>query len=557
MIRSLRILAFCAALCSFTLYTAVTTQSKINFDTNGDGHDSDNGFVSYSYSTIPRGPATTKEIIEKEVTNEVPATEVTTQQVPTKSSSLLTMYGEHRVQPALDKLPKWFTDYVSWHQNETANTNENTKYLVVTCLKGQRCGGFSDRLRGLSLHLFIASRVDRVLCIHWEVPFPLEAFLQPPTNGLDWRCPSILQHANQTLKEELLLPSSEYVLLSRRKSPFMFKKSFEGTIHGIQGKKNKFVSIRFADQNYARLSIANQFVHAYSYKDKMPFIGRWTYSHLWEHIFRVMFEPIEPLARNINATMTKLGLVEDQYTTVHVRNRYPTDALTSIFGGRSERNQFDKGNLANSTFDGRYKDYSLKLARNALECGHLFAPNNTLLLLSDEMELVKDLTSDTPSFKLHNKFLEKNGNDNDNNMNMDTNMTQLKILGVGVDRRNTTLPHLASTEMKESYKDYFPLFEDLLIMGGSQCVSYGVGTFGSLGAALAGHRCHNIHRSSTNFRSVSCPNERANLFIMNVTDEMLLFGDKVNESDGRLKAASGIPIETTWWSNETYLVYEM
>jgi hypothetical protein len=244
---------------------------------------------------------------------------------------------------------------------------------------------------------------------------------------------------------------------------------------------------KWLDQVYEKMSAVNQVKHSKSNKDNLPDLGRFRrHSDVMQHIFRVMFEPTELIARNVNATMKKLDLVENQYTSVHVRNRYPTDRLNEIFGALGQSINLEKGTDLNVTFDGGYKEYSIELARNALECGEILAPNNTILLFSDEIELVKDLTSSTPSFKLDN-------NANDSSLQ--------KIVGI-VDSRES-LVHLDAKEVKE-LKEYFPLFEDLLIIGGSQCVSFGVGGFGEFGAALTGSKCQNIHRQLSKDLPVTC-----------------------------------------------------
>lgn len=47
----------------------------------------------------------------------------------------------------------------------------------------------------LPFFLYVASKLQRILLIWWEKPAPLEEFLLPPPDGLDWRVPSyILDH---------------------------------------------------------------------------------------------------------------------------------------------------------------------------------------------------------------------------------------------------------------------------------------------------------------------------------------------------------------------------
>ena len=51
-----------------------------------------------------------------------------------------------------------------------------------------------------------------------------------------------------------------------------------------------------------------------------------------EHIHRVLFEPIPVIGRMINGTMTRLGFVKNEYTSVHVHARYLTRHFKGILG---------------------------------------------------------------------------------------------------------------------------------------------------------------------------------------------------------------------------------
>ena len=87
-------------------------------------------------------------------------------------------------------LPDWMLDYMIWHNDTRSSTSSNstdTKYLVVRCLKKEVCGGLSDRLKAMPFYIMLANLTQRVLLIHWTKPCPLDEFLLPPQNGIDWR----------------------------------------------------------------------------------------------------------------------------------------------------------------------------------------------------------------------------------------------------------------------------------------------------------------------------------------------------------------------------------
>ena len=94
-----------------------------------------------------------------------------------------------------DVIPEWMSNYVVWHQdqrrilsrNDNATAVREMKFMVVRCIEKQKCGGLSDRMKPLPAYMMIAELTNRVLLFHWTKPASLEAFFQPPKNGLDWR----------------------------------------------------------------------------------------------------------------------------------------------------------------------------------------------------------------------------------------------------------------------------------------------------------------------------------------------------------------------------------
>ena len=97
------------------------------------------------------------------------------------------------------KLPDWVKEYAAWHEQERARyldakrTNstsaDDVRFLIMRCLQGDTCGEESDRLQDAPLNIKLANQTNRVLLIRWEKPAPLETFLVPPKDGIDWRIP--------------------------------------------------------------------------------------------------------------------------------------------------------------------------------------------------------------------------------------------------------------------------------------------------------------------------------------------------------------------------------
>lgn len=426
-----------------------------------------------------------------------------------KSSGFLTMYGEHRVKHAIESLPKWLQDYFAWHRDQTSKHSVDTKYLVVSCIGADKCGGFSDRLRSLPFFLFVASRVNRVICIYWSRPFGLDRFLKPLPSGIDWRCPADFEPlVNKTVASRWQKQFKHHILYYSAKKRSGVEVAREATTT-IGNNTDRFYSIGYKHQDFAKIDATNMVFHAHSYKDQMPYANAWIHVPLMEHIFRAMFEPIEPIARSINETMSRYGLVENQYTSVHVRAKYPTHALMKILGDDSSiKHDLGKTSI---DFSGPYRDYVVELGRNALECGRLLKPTNKIFFSSDSPDLTKCVI--------------------DNSLKLINGTNKYEVVGIN---SRDEIQHLEQSRHSENvdfnHADFYPIIEDLLIMGGSQCVAHGVGSFGAFGAGLAGNRCRAIHRAP-NGKPEQCPNIRGNNLVVNITVSDLLLDEQTSSLD--------------------------
>jgi len=408
----------------------------------------------------------------------------------------LTMYGTHRAERSFALLPEWLQTYFEWHREQTQNRSEDTKYVVLTCLR--RCGGASDRLRPLPFFLLYASLVPRVVCIHWPIPFGLENYLAPPVDNagrmVDWRCPLDVSEAfAQDISNSSFNKSCPY---SNRLS------CYEGTIKNMRKNNNKYVFLDLRNYAIDRINKANEIFQLHSYADKMPPVCQWQFVDLMGDIFRVMFEPVPALAESINSTMTILGLKENEYVSVHVRARYPYNQ------------NFKKYDLGGGLkLEGREKSYLFDIVNNAVSCGSLLAMNSTIYFASDSHEVVKDAIT---------RDISLDGG--------------IQVQPVGIHRDKEPL-HSNVKHPGSHINDFFPLFEDLLIMGGSKCVAHGLGSFGSFGAGLIGNQCRTIHRRWNGDR-IFCPNNRTECDCVNTVqryDGKMLFG---SVRDGKRRVSS-------------------
>ena len=96
------------------------------------------------------------------------------------------------------KLPDWVKQYAAWHKeqrhryleakrnNITSTEVNDIQFLISRCLQRDKCGGASDRLQDMPYNIMLANQTNRVLLVRWEKPAPLENFLVPPKDGIDW-----------------------------------------------------------------------------------------------------------------------------------------------------------------------------------------------------------------------------------------------------------------------------------------------------------------------------------------------------------------------------------
>jgi len=408
--------------------------------------------------------------------------------------SFLTMYGSHRVPDSMRKLPQWLQNYVRWHRDQTLNANNNTKYVVITCMpKDGFCGGLSDRLRPLPYFLLFASMVPRVLCIHFLKPQSLENFLLPPPNGLDWRCPpevaSLFDESKETAKQTAIRAYN----IDRCNSENNIVPCAQMKIDSMRKDDGKYLSIKLVSNDVPSINKALYLFQRQSYIHHMPSIDNWAFVDIMGDIFRVMFQPIQPLAIRINQTMSHLGLIENQYSSVHTRCRYPVYPAARHQGKQVDKN----GGLQ---FVNKTKKALIDIMQNAVHCAHQLDAHLPIYFASDNGDATRYMIT-------HDTLLDN----------------AQSIRPVGINRKEEPL-HMGNLEESHEHNavDYFSIFEDLLIMGGSKCVAYGVGSFGSFGAAIAGNQCRAIHRKF-NGAFVKCPNDRVLKRFVPIT-EPLLYG---------------------------------
>ncbi|KAK1738097.1 hypothetical protein QTG54_011391 [Skeletonema marinoi] len=325
------------------------------------------------------------------------------------------------------KLPEWVKTYAKWHAKQRkryfddmrANATSDVRFLISRCLTNDKCGGASDRLQEIPYSIMLANQTNRVLLVRWEKPARLENYLVVPEGGIDWTVPDD-----------------------------MFPKEENWHLRGKEDSEHKIVSTIRKD------SAAPKFRQ---YQEEE--LGG---NKIYHEIFRLLFSPSEALTARIQSTMKSLQLNPKEYSSVHLRVKYPVKGI--------KENDF--------SFE-KHKSQITGWANNAVNCAAELHPNSTIYVSSDN--------NDTVGYLLEESHFAQHY--------IDATKHKKHALVVKLVARDysTENEHVAFSQTTE-VDGFMNVFEDLFIMGLGKCVAHGVGGYGRLAAALCGGECVTAHR---------------------------------------------------------------
>jgi hypothetical protein len=201
-------------------------------------------------------------------------------------------------------LPQWMKDYFTWHKEQTTHHLNETnwkshRYLVARCLKYEKCGGASDRLQSVPMLIRVASMTNRLLLIKWTRPAPLEEYLVPPINGINWTVPAWLDQSWQLERGPIL---REYPGLATSLGYRIVATRDQTHDHGMNFY-NKHLRV---EDNEAHFGL------------------------VFRDVWNVLFTPAPPVASRIEQNLKRMHLVPGQYVAVHVRSKYKDDQSNNL-----------------------------------------------------------------------------------------------------------------------------------------------------------------------------------------------------------------------------------
>ena len=218
-----------------------------------------------------------------------------------RSGQLDPLYGRKLTFEGNSSLPQWMLEYFDWHTVERATlTPENWeyhRYLVMRCwMRDGKCGGASDRLQSLPWALSLAQQSKRLLFIHWERPAPLQEYLVPCNEGIDWTVPAWL-------------------------ADFWLEK--RPSVQTSGGNKTLVVALRNDTLVTLRQQANDHGADAYNSWRKTE--GEPTFDEVMGPLWHTLFQPAPTIAGEIDERLHQLGLQSGNYVAVHHRSKYIKD----------------------------------------------------------------------------------------------------------------------------------------------------------------------------------------------------------------------------------------
>jgi hypothetical protein len=379
-------------------------------------------------------------------------------------------------------------EYMQWHnqqmqslirevphsaqQNSFFRDRPQYKFLIARCISpvDKACGGLSDRLKALPTLLLLAHQSQRILLLHWSKPMRIEEFLLP-NQYMNWSIPMIPNVIPSKLSANLVdkVPLVPVQGLGTR----MYTK-LNTLVKAVQ--KNSTIPIlcaRLQDQHGG-----SEFYNSYPLV-----IGTTTSSRPFRRVFRALFftlfQPsplvLDHLARD--SLLLERQLLFRGYPRAQTATLWPTSSSNS----RIPSKPYAVAHLR--AFYGSHEVTPSQIyyrAINAVNCAALHLPqnNNTLpiLFLSDSSLAIDHV--------VEQQVRRKQGSA-PTIMTLSRNATLTSSMGGG-DGKDRTILHLDKSFPGDdsSPTAYVSVFTDLFFMSNGQCIAYGQGGYGRMGALL-------------------------------------------------------------------------
>jgi hypothetical protein len=285
------------------------------------------------------------------------------------------------------------------------------------------------------LFLLLAARSipKRLFFIRWTRPYPLQEFLLPTPNSLNWTVPEWMipvldDQFDKSMSASITGTSKVY----HTKDNLLSKASNDPSITIVEGSVNYNVSDLYSKwiQNFHPNTETSD-----------------NYVVFFHDLFRLLFQPSPPIQTLLQQHLHHLQLTPGNYVVAHYRAHYPGEPFVE--------NNFSQAILAETS-------------RNSINCASALLPHTPIYFASDSKDAVGHVQEYAKQLQL--------------SLQKPTNKRSSTRSIVTMDHPERV--HLNFAKKKDA-SGFYSVFVDLLLMGNGQCVSVGAGGFGWFASLLS------------------------------------------------------------------------
>lgn len=337
------------------------------------------------------------------------------------------MAVSHDELPSLtENLPLWLQEYAQWHKAARAQLNEtnwrvgpNSRFLIMSAKRSPvHAGGVTDRLRPLPYYLKVAASTRRILLIYWSRPFACEHYLLPPEGGLDWRLPHYMA---DEVEKNRIVRSRDVVANKANSEDTLVLGQIQDYRYGEDYYDNHPLEGDLDETKHPNATVAERRIA------------------ITRDIWNLVFTPSPPIAERITQEYDRMGIAPAGYASAHIRSVHAVDS--------------------------RSDEETQSFAQRAMDCASMMRPGGPFFVAADTA-LAVDAALDYG--RTHNVTVVA--------------ATIYAQDGGSVYQKGPFHLDLYNwTDASVVPEDLYDTFVDLYLLGNTNCVSFGPGSFGRWG----------------------------------------------------------------------------
>ena len=389
-------------------------------------------------------------------------------------------------------LPQWIQEYISWHRKmrlefpgKSIITDPRAPPVLVRICLGL-CGGLHDRIGQLPLDLYMANQTGRILLIKWIKPQPLEEFLVPPSDGIDWVFPNGVRGwgskgcgtLNDCAKQVRSQPQIPGNIADTRLEAGSFESLIDSNIELLNGKMKNVKAVTFQILGHLSEDVLEK---------KLRSLGETDMIHTtstFGNLFHTFFRPHPNVQKEVDAIQAQFDLIPGEYTIAHCRVRHPK-AYSK--GERFNDHFVSNADKLGLPFEGRFRDLAMNVASRAISCAATLpgVANHPIYFMADESELVHYVTRDLVNSTFTALHSDWFADPKSSNATAKYIMSKYRVVARDQNFKNA---HIDKNKGRPP-EEYYGTFVDLYIGIQARCVSFGIGNYAMFATKISGTTC--------------------------------------------------------------------